>query len=128
MPARPGDWVQIHRVVLAPHERTGKLPEDTRAVPFESWSKGFLVGRAADETVGGPVDVGVAGVSVGDLVEVETVVGRRLRGRLVALNPGYDHGFGTTYVPELLHVARQAQAVLAEAHRDRDRHDLAGGR
>lgn len=97
MAARPGEWVQIQRTVLQPHERTGKLPDDTRAVPFESWSKGRLVGHA----------------EVGDQVEIETVIGRRLRGRLVAVNPGYDHGFGHAYVPELADIAAQARRILA---------------
>lgn len=98
MTAQPGDWVQIHRIVLQPHERTGKLPEDTRAVPFRSWSKGFLQDAPAQ---------------VGDEVEIVTVTGRRLAGSLVAVDPGYGHGFGSAYVPELAAVGAQARRILA---------------
>lgn len=103
--AHPGDWVQVHRVVLAADRRTGKLPDDTRAVPFESWSKGFACATAR----------------LGDEVEIETLCGRRVVGSLVAVNPGYEHGFGSAYVPELLTIARQARALLAEGSAGRDR-------
>lgn len=107
MSAHVGDWVQIRRTVLEAHQRTGKLPDDTRAVPFVSWSKGFLVGLAAD----GEPDEG--GAQLGDEVAIESVIGRRLTGTLVAVNPGYTHGFGSAYVPELATIAPQALAILA---------------
>ena len=40
MHAKMGDWVQIHKIVLTPEQRTGRIPEDTKKVPFESWNKG----------------------------------------------------------------------------------------
>ncbi|WP_116112064.1 2-amino-4-oxopentanoate thiolase subunit OrtA [Austwickia chelonae] len=104
MKARAGDWVQIHQVVLEPEQRTGKLPEDTRAVPFRSWSKGYLLTDA----------------EVGAQVEIDTVLGRRLIGELVAVNPGYDHGFGSTYLPELQQVGAQARCLLAATASDEE--------
>lgn len=99
--ASAGDWVQIHDVVLRPEERTGKIPEDTRAVPLESWVKGIITADAA----------------LGDHVTVTTTCGRRVSGELVAVNPGYDYGFGHAYVPELLEIGRQARAIVAGGQR-----------
>lgn len=93
-----GDWVQIHNVVLTPEERTGHLPDDTKRVPLESWVKGFVQTDAV----------------LGDEVEIETRCGRRVRGELVAINPGYEYGFGDVYVPELLGIGRQARDLLEE--------------
>ncbi|GAB78708.1 hypothetical protein SAMN05421595_2362 [Austwickia chelonae] len=105
MTARAGDWVQIHQIVLEPGRRTGKLPDDTRAVPFRSWSKGYLRSDA----------------ELGEQVEIETVLGRRLTGELVAVNPGYDHGFGSTYLPELQQVGAQARRILASPASEENR-------
>lgn len=99
--ASAGDWVQIHDVVLRPEQRTGRIPDDTRAVPFESWVKGVLSADAA----------------IGDQVAVTTTCGRRVTGELVAINPGYEYGFGHTYVPELLSIGRQARQIVAEGRR-----------
>ena len=44
--AKKGDWVQIHNTVLTPAERSGSLPEDTKANPLEMWVKGHLVSDA----------------------------------------------------------------------------------
>ena len=40
--AKKNDWVRVHRSVLEPEQRTGKLPEDTKQVPLEMWE----IGRA----------------------------------------------------------------------------------
>lgn len=98
--AAAGDWVQVHNVVLAPDQRTGRIPADTQAVPFESWVKGFLLNSNAQ---------------VGDDVEIKTTCGRVVSGELVAVNPGFAYGFGDAFVPELLYVGPQARAILAEA-------------
>ena len=46
--AKRNDWVHIHRNVLEPEERTGKLPEDTKKVPLEMWVKGRLQEEQAE--------------------------------------------------------------------------------
>ena len=46
--AKKGDWVRIHRVVLAAAERTAKIPEDTKACDLEMWTKGFLLNETAE--------------------------------------------------------------------------------
>lgn len=97
--AKKGDWVQIHRTMLEPDERSSKVPEDTKEVPLEMWMNGFLVDESAD---------------VGDEVEIETAIGRIEKGALIRVNPGYTHSFGET-VPELLQIGRQLRGLMKEA-------------
>ena len=85
--AKKGDWVQIHNVVLRPEERSGSLPEDTKANPLEMWVKGHLVNDA----------------EIGDEVEVVTRTGRIAKGELVKVNPYFEHNFGV-FVPEVLEI------------------------
>ena len=73
-----GSWVEIRRTILAAGERAPQVPADTQAVDMEMRVKGWLVAAAR----------------IGEQVEIETAAGRRLQGRLAALNPAYDHGFG----------------------------------
>jgi len=102
--ARPGDWVQIHRVVLPPGERAPQVPPDTQAVPLEMWVKGFLLGAA------GP----------GETASVRTVTGRVLEGRLVGIWPAPGHDFGAP-VPELMTVGGEVRARLAQGGGDANR-------
>lgn len=95
---KKGNWVQIHVIVLEPEERTGKIPEDTRSVPFELWVKGFLHSDA----------------NIGDVVEITTLTGRKVCGELIEVNPKYTHGFGEEYVPELLKIGIQLRDILKE--------------
>ena len=83
--AKKNDWVRIHRNVLEPQERTGKLPEDTKKVPLEMWVKGWLQDECAE---------------LGDEVTVKTVVGRMEHGKLIEVNPCYALNYGS-YVPEI---------------------------
>ena len=96
--AKKGEWVQIHIVVLQPEERSDRLPEETSSVPLEMWAKGFLLNEEA---------------RLGDSVEIETEIGRRLQGSLSAVNPGYTHSFGAP-IPELLQAGRQLRSLLRE--------------
>jgi len=74
-----GDLVQVHKVILMPEQRPEDIPTCTKAVPYEAWIKGFLL---EDEA------------RIGDTVQVETFIGRRLSGTLVEVNPVYTHNFG----------------------------------
>lgn len=96
MDAVRGDWVRIHKIVLEVGERAKNIPEDTQNVPLEMWDKGFLINEEA---------------KIGDKVEVETYIGRRVEGRLIEVNPYYKHDFGKS-VPELLYIGRQAREIL----------------
>lgn len=93
-----GQWVQVHRIVLEAGHRAQGVPEDTARVPLEMWVKGFAQAQA----------------SVGSQLTVVTPAGREVTGELVAINPGYEHGFGEP-VPELLEVARD----LRQRYRNR---------
>jgi len=98
MKAVKGDWVRIHKTVLSPAQRASQVPEDTKKVPLEMWDKGFLLADSAD---------------VGDEVEVETIIGRRIRGNMIDVNPQYHHSWGNG-VPEILHIGRQLRSILTE--------------
>ncbi|MCD5416293.1 2-amino-4-ketopentanoate thiolase [Candidatus Bipolaricaulota bacterium] len=98
-----GDWVQIERIILRVGERAPQVPEDTQATPLISRVKGFALQEGA----------------IGEEMVVETVIGRRASGRLVAIEPSYSHDFGGM-IPELLPVGGEALQVL------RDRGTAAG--
>ena len=95
-----GSWVQVEQVVMKPGERAPQVPEATTAVPLMLWVKGTLLEEA----------------SVGDTVEVETAIGRRMTGKLVAETPPYIHGFGRP-IPELLGVGAELRALLERGDR-----------
>lgn len=96
--ARKGDWVEVHSILLSPEERSPKVPDDTKRVPLEMWARGFLLDEEA-----GP----------GDEVEIETAIGRRLRGRLSNARPGYSHSFGES-IPELLRIGKQLRELARD--------------
>ncbi|TJX68692.1 2-amino-4-ketopentanoate thiolase [Soehngenia saccharolytica] len=98
MDAKRGDWVRIHKIILTPEQRASNLPEDTRKVPLEMWDKGFLLNEEAN---------------IGQEVEVETYIGRKVTGTLIEINPYWGHDFGKC-VPEVLYIGRQARALLEE--------------
>ena len=92
---KKGDWVRIHSVVLQPDERAAAVPEDTKRVPLELWTKGTLQNDA----------------SMGDAVTVVTRTGRTVAGTLIEVNPHYEHSFGN-FVPELQKAGDEAFAFL----------------
>jgi hypothetical protein len=93
-------WVEIHAIILPAGQRAAQVPEDTQRVPLEMRVKGFLAQPAV----------------VGDEVEIVTVVGRRLRGTLVMVNPPYTHSFGSP-IAELLTVGREVCTLLGKRER-----------
>jgi hypothetical protein len=98
---RPGDWVEIHVVLLAPGERAPGLPGDTASVPLEARVKGFLA----------------AGARPGEQAAVTTVLGRRVEGTLLRVLPEPGHSFGRP-VAELLAVGQELGARLQGEHGD----------
>jgi|SRR5690606_12711273 hypothetical protein len=98
MDAKKGDWVRIHNIVLEAGKRAPSVPEDTQKVPLEMWVKGFLLNESAN---------------IGDIVQVETFIGRKVEGTLVEVNPYYKHNFGKC-VPELLYVGKQVRDLIYE--------------
>ncbi len=99
MDAKLGDWVRVHNIVLEVGQRANNIPEDTKNVPLEMWVKGFLLDQ---------------GANIGDMVRIETYIGRRIQGKLLEVNPYYDHDFGKSN-PELLYIGRQARGLLEGA-------------
>lgn len=96
--AKKGDWVRIYSVVLRPKERQGSLPEDTKKVPFEMWDKGFLINDSAQ---------------IGDAVEVETIIGRKISGELVEANPNFEINYGVG-VTETLYIGKQLRKLIGD--------------
>ena len=92
-----GSWVQIHKIVLQPNERTAQIPEETKKVPLELWVKGFLCEDA----------------QMNDTVEIKTLTGRKEVGILIAVNPSYHHDYGD-FVPELLVIDQMVKSALKE--------------
>ena len=91
-----GCRVRVHRVELAPHERSPLVPEDTARVPFESWVNGWLL----DD-----------GVRLGEQARVRTAAGRIVHGTLLELDPGYTHTFGAP-PPGLLAASERARSLV----------------
>ena len=92
---KKGEWVRIHKIILKAEERTSRIPEDTKKVPFEMWTKGFLLKNA----------------EIGDEVEIESVTGRHETGTLIEHNPYYKHDFGK-FIPELLTIDKQVKDIV----------------
>lgn len=88
-------WVRIHKIILSPQERAPQVPDDTKKVPLELWTKGFLEKDA----------------NLGDEVTVITVTGRKEQGTLIEVNPAYDHSFGN-FIPELLKIDQQVREMV----------------
>lgn len=92
---KKGTWVKIHDIVLTPDQRASNLPEDTKKVPLELWTKGFLVEDG----------------EIGKTVEIKTITNRLVKGTLVEVNPHYDHDYGK-FVPEILQIGIQLKDIL----------------
>ncbi|MDR1558574.1 MAG: 2-amino-4-ketopentanoate thiolase [Clostridiales bacterium] len=92
---KKGEWVSIKKTLLEPEERTGRLPEETKATPFTLWVKGRLT---EDAELGGEASV-------------ITRTGRLESGLLEEANPMYqlDYGF---FLDELLRIGDQARNIL----------------
>jgi len=98
MTAKKGDWVRIHSVLMEAGDRAPGIPEDTSKVPYELWDKGFLISNKAE---------------IGDAVEIETITGRNIKGKLLETNPSYDHDFGE-FIPEILIIDKKLKVIMGE--------------
>jgi hypothetical protein len=95
MDCKQGDWVQICSVVLPAGERAKQVPAETQAVPLKMFNKGF-----ADHPA-----------EIGQPVGITTMIGMKLEGELVAVNPRYEHDFGNP-VPELMQIGLELRKRL----------------
>lgn len=96
MDAKKGNWVRIHKLVLEAGERAPSIPEDTQKVPLELWTKGFLLNECAN---------------IGEKVEIETYIGRKMEGILLEVDPYYEHDYGK-FIPELSYIGKQVRALI----------------
>lgn len=92
---KKNSYVEIHKVIFESQERTAKIPEETKKVPYEMFIKGFLLCDA----------------SIGDLVQVETVTGRVVEGTLLKENPTFDLGYGD-FVPHIMKIKKILRGEL----------------
>lgn len=99
MHCEEGDWVQIHSVVLQPGSRAPQVPDDTQKVPLEMWCKGFALNKA----------------EIGAELSIRTVNGIVLSGTLTAVNPRYEHDFGSP-VRELMTIGMELRRMLKEVN------------
>lgn len=100
MQALKGDWVRIYNIVQEAKDRLESLPEDTRQVPLEMWDKGFLINARGE---------------IGDQVQVATIIGRKISGKLVEINPTYQVNYGDG-VSETLYIGRQLREMLGDGY------------
>ncbi len=95
MLAKKGDWVMIYNIVLEPKDRAPQIPEETKKVPLEMWIKGFLL----EDT------------QVGEMANIETIVGRKVSGKLVEIHPTHKHNYGN-HIPEILQIGKTLKELL----------------
>jgi small nuclear ribonucleoprotein (snRNP)-like protein len=95
---KKNSWVQIEKVILTPSQRLSSIPNDTKNTPLMMWVKGFLLDDA----------------NIGDTVQIKTKTGRLEEGKLIKVNPSYNHSFGD-YVEEFAIVD---EIVLKAFHGD----------
>lgn len=96
---KKGAWVRIYNKVLEVSERSPNLPEETKKVPLEMWTKGRLLNDA----------------KIGDEVEVRTIANRVQKGKLIEVNPQYELNYGKL-VPELLEIGEKLREKLEESN------------
>lgn len=94
---RKGQWVEIHRIVLPAGQRAPQVPEETQRVPLEMRTKGFLDADAR----------------IGEQVTVTTVIGRKVAGTLINIEPCYKHDFGG-HVGELATIGPELRSILRQ--------------
>ena len=94
--AQKGDLVMIHRIILEPEQRPEHLPASTKSVPYECRIKGFLLNETG---------------TIGDKVEIETFIGRKVSGVLCQVHPVYDHNFGEPQ-KEILSIGNEVKQQL----------------
>ena len=92
---KKGTWIEVEEIVLSQDERAANIPEDTKKTPLKCWIRGFSTEDC----------------EIGKEAEIVTNIGRRVRGIVVEVEPGYYHTYGA-YVPELSHIGRQGREIL----------------
>jgi hypothetical protein len=95
--AKKGQYVEIQVELLNPHQRSTRLPDDTKKLAYIARIKGFL---------------NVETASIGDTVKINSPIGRTIEGTLIGINPPFVHDFGAQ-VPELLDIGNELRNILS---------------
>lgn len=75
---KKGTFVRIEKTILAPEDRTAKIPDDTKSVPFKMWTKGVLL----EDT------------NLLEEAEIMTMAKRKDVGKVVEVDPFYTLNYG----------------------------------
>lgn len=90
MTLKKGDYVEIKITILNPNERAENLPQDTKNLPYEGKIRGFLTHDS----------------EIGNEAEIETPIGRKIKGILLGLTKEYTHNFGEP-IRELIDIGKK---------------------
>lgn len=97
MTLKKGDYVEIKITILNPSERAENLPQDTKNLPYEGKIRGYLTSDG----------------EIGKEVEIETPIGRRVKGVLLGLAKEYIHNFGEP-IRELIDIGKKIREKYLE--------------
>jgi hypothetical protein len=97
---KKGQWVKIEKIILKPEERTAKIPEETKKVPYLVHINGFLQEDA----------------NIGDEVTIVSRIGRTHTGKLIEEKPSFKHNFGD-FVPQLVDISIELKKELEEINK-----------
>ncbi|WP_032122329.1 2-amino-4-oxopentanoate thiolase subunit OrtA [Clostridium amazonitimonense] len=92
---KKGTWIEIEEVVLTTEHRALNIPKETKETPLKCWIRGYCLNDC----------------NLGEEVEVETNVGRIVKGKVVEIEPGYYHSYGK-HVSEIDRIGKQAREII----------------
>ncbi|MDF9867234.1 hypothetical protein OKW22_000803 [Bacilli bacterium PM5-3] len=84
---KKGTFVRIEKTILEASERTAKIPDDTKAVPFKMWTKGILQNDC----------------EIGEEATIISMAKRQDTGKLVEVDPMYELNYGD-FLPEMVEI------------------------
>ncbi|MDL2212159.1 2-amino-4-ketopentanoate thiolase [Erysipelotrichaceae bacterium OttesenSCG-928-M19] len=84
---KKGTFVRIEKTILEAEERTSKIPDDTKAVPFKMWTKGILQNDC----------------KMNEEATIITMANRKDTGKLVEVDPMYELNYGE-FLPEMIEI------------------------
>lgn len=94
---KKGTFVEIETLVLDCPDRSPAIPEDTKKTQLKMWVRGFVNSDC----------------EIGDEVGITTAIDRTIQGKVVEIEPGYNHDFGR-YVNEISYIGKQAKDLLKD--------------
>jgi hypothetical protein len=94
-----GTYVEIEKVILNPDERASHIPLDTKKLPLIMHVKGFLCENG----------------ELGKMVEIKTMTKRKESGKLLTVQPFFNHTFGH-YVDEVMCLRQNILIEMEDYH------------